>query len=191
LLDGGDYQRLGDARPRKADLRVIGATNRPLDQLKSDLAARFTLRVRPPGLSERREDVTLVAGHVLCELATRGDERLARLSGRRGGPPMSRELAVALVKHPYATHVRELSIVLSRAALESRGDVVGLTAGARALLKAPEEAADSGERQPSREALVLALERHAGVREKVWRELGLPNRYVLKRLMKRHGLGDE
>ena len=40
----------------------------------------------------------------------------------------------------------------------------------------------------AREEIVAALERHASVREKVWRELGLANRYVLKRLMKKHGL---
>jgi transcriptional regulator with GAF, ATPase, and Fis domain len=42
----------------------------------------------------------------------------------------------------------------------------------------------------SREEIAAALERHAGVRERVWRELGLANRYVLKRLMKKHGLLD-
>jgi MoxR-like ATPase len=190
LLDGGDYQRLGDARRRKADLRVIGATNRPLDQLKSDLAARFTLRLRTPGLSERREDVTLVARHILSELARRGDEGSARLPAARGVPPLSQDLAIALVSAQYTTHVRQLSVVLARAALESRGEAVELTAGARALIHPPERGADPGSRGPSREAIVLALERHAGVREKVWRELGLPNRYVLKRLMKRYDLGD-
>ena len=68
LLDGGDYQRLGDARRRTADLRVVGATNRPTGQLKADLAARFPLRVHAPGLHERRDDVMLVARHVLREL---------------------------------------------------------------------------------------------------------------------------
>ena len=36
LLDGGDYQRLGDARRRTANLRVVAATNRPMGQLKPD-----------------------------------------------------------------------------------------------------------------------------------------------------------
>jgi DNA-binding NtrC family response regulator len=36
-----------------------------------------------------------------------------------------------------------------------------------------------------------ALEKHHGVRERVWRELGMPNRHVLHRLMKKFGLGEE
>jgi DNA-binding NtrC family response regulator len=191
LLDGGDYQRLGDARRRKADLRVIGATNRPLGQLKTDLAARFALRVRTPGLHERREDVTLVARHVLRELARRGEEGMGRHLITRGEPRISRELAIALMMSAYTTHVRELSIALFRAALESRGDVVDLTSGARELLEPSGEDAAHGSREPSREAIVEALARHAGVREKVWRELGLANRYALKRLIKKYGLGDD
>jgi hypothetical protein len=35
-----------------------------------------------------------------------------------------------------------------------------------------------------------SLERHHGTREKVWRELGLKNRYALKRLIKKFNLAD-
>jgi transcriptional regulator with AAA-type ATPase domain len=190
LLDGGDYQRLGDAKRRTADLRVIGATNRPLGQLKSDLAARFALRIRTPGLTQRREDVTLLARHLLRELGKRGDKGTTRLSAT-GEPRLSRDLAVALVNAAYTTHVRELSILLYRAALESRGELVEFTPGTQELLSSYGPVEDAGAREVAREAIVLALERHGGVREKVWRELGLPNRYVLKRLMKKYGLGDD
>ena len=190
LLDGGEYQRLGDARRRTADLRVVAATNRPVSQLKADLAARFPLRVHAPGLHERREDVMLVARHVLRELVRGGDAYAARFVDDRGEPRTSSELAVALVNHLYTTHVRELSGILFRAALESTGDVVELTDGARQLLGLAGEEPTAGGREVSREEIVAALERHAGVREKVWRELGLPNRYVLKRLMKKYGLLD-
>jgi transcriptional regulator with AAA-type ATPase domain len=190
LLDGGDYQRLGDARRRKADLRVVAATNRPLGELKADLAARFLLRVRTPGLHERREDVTLVARHILRGLVKGGDAHTARLADAHGEVRLSSELAVALVNHLFTTHVRELSTLLFRAALESRDDVVELTAGTREMLGLSGERPEEGPRDVPREEIVAALERHAGVREKVWRELGLPNRYVLKRLMKKYGLGD-
>ena len=190
LLDGGEYQRLGDAKRRTSDLRVVAATNRPVAQLKADLAARFPLRVRAPGLHERREDVMLVARHVLRELVRSGDAHTARFMDARGEPRTSSELAVALVNHLYTTHVRELSSILFRAALESRGEVVELTDGARQMLGLSGGEAAAGAREVPREEIVAALERHAGVREKVWRELGLPNRYVLKRLMKKHGLLD-
>jgi DNA-binding NtrC family response regulator len=188
LLDGGDYQRLGDARRRTADLRVVAATNRPLSQLKADLAARFVLRVHAPGFHERREDIMLVAREVLRRTVLAGDPSGARFADARGEPRISGELAVALMSHLYATHVRELSSILLRAALESRGEVVELTDGARRLLSLSDDGPAQSVREVTREELVAALERHAGIREKVWRELGLPNRYVLKRLMKKHGL---
>jgi two-component system nitrogen regulation response regulator GlnG/two-component system response regulator HydG len=190
LMDGGDYQRLGDARRRTADLRVVAATNRPATQLKADLAARFPLRVRAPGLHERREDVALVAQHLLREMVRGGDAHIARFADANGEPRMSSELAVALVNHLYTTHVRELAGILVRAALESRGDVVELTAGAAQMLGLSGEEPAEVAREVARDEIVAALERHGGVREKVWRDLGLANRYVLKRLMKKHGLVD-
>jgi two-component system nitrogen regulation response regulator GlnG/two-component system response regulator HydG len=191
LLDCGDYQRLGDARRRTADLRVVAATNRPPAQLKPDLAARFVLRVRTPGLHERREDVPLVARHLLRTLARGTDALAERLRARAGEPRLSCELAVTLGHHLYTLHVRELQALLFRAALESPGDVVDLTAGTRQLLGLTGESAGAAPREVTREDVVAALDRHAGVREKVWRDLGLPNRHVLKRLLKKHGLGGE
>jgi two-component system nitrogen regulation response regulator GlnG/two-component system response regulator HydG len=191
LLDGGDYQRLGDARRRTADLRVVGATNRPVGQLKADLAARFPLRIHTPGLHERREDVTLVARHLLGGIAHGGDPHMGRFVGADGEPRVSSALAVALVHHLYTTHVRELSSVLFRAVLDSPGDVVELGGGARELLGMADAEGGDEVRDVAREEILAALERNAGVREKVWRDLGLPNRYVLKRLMKKYGIGDE
>jgi DNA-binding NtrC family response regulator len=191
FLDAGEYQRLGDARRRTVDARVVAATNRPVSQLKSDLAARFPLRVRTPALHERREDVPLLVRHLLQQLVRGGDAHTSRFAAEDGQPRVSRELMIALVNHLYTTHVRELSSVLFRAALESRGSVVELTSSAREALGLTGGATSTAlSHEISREDLVTALERHGGVREKVWRSLGLPNRYVLKRLLKKHGLGD-
>jgi DNA-binding NtrC family response regulator len=195
LLDGGEYQRLGDPRRRTADVRVVAATNRPLDQLKPDLAARFLVRLRTPALRERREDVMLVARHLLRGILA-GHAKAARLVDGAGDARVAGDLAAALVQHPFATNVRELATVLFSAVLESPGDAVELTPGARAMLGGAgvgggDGDASAGERDArdvTRDELVASMERHAGVREKVWRELGLANRYVLKRLLKKHGL---
>ncbi|HRE89765.1 MAG TPA: sigma 54-interacting transcriptional regulator, partial [Myxococcota bacterium] len=40
----GEYTRLGESKPRKADIRLIAATNRPVESLKHDFAARLTTR---------------------------------------------------------------------------------------------------------------------------------------------------
>src|SRR6185369_7117992 len=70
VLDrGGEYQRLGDSRAQRADLRVVAATNRPLDALKHDFLARLTLRLEIPSLDERRDDIPLLARHLLRRAA--------------------------------------------------------------------------------------------------------------------------
>jgi hypothetical protein len=51
VMDRGEYQRLGEARPRRARVRVIAATNRDPEALKHDLLARFPIRIRVPGLA--------------------------------------------------------------------------------------------------------------------------------------------
>jgi DNA-binding NtrC family response regulator len=198
LLDGGDYQRLGDSKKRTADVRVVAATNRPVGQLRGDLAARFPIHLHAPGLHERREDIPLLARHLLHAITAsgRGASSLvtAHPSRASGTPEITKELTAALVQHLYATHTRELTHVLFRALLDDggRSPVVHLTRGAMELLAAtkaePEPNAPRAS-EVTREALEAALARQGGVRERVWRELGLANRYVLKRLLKKHGLG--
>ncbi len=197
LLDNGEYQRLGDPRRRTADVRLVAATNRPPGQLRADLVARFAIRVSAAGLHERREDVPLLARHLLREIAA-GDAAPGAKAMSAPDPTLSKELAVALVQHLYTTHVRELANVLFRARLESTGDagVVELTAGARSLLglvlpSSGTSAPPRAREELTREALVEALARHDGVRERVWRELGLANRYVLKRLLQKHDIQDD
>jgi DNA-binding NtrC family response regulator len=190
LLDSGDYQRLGDARRRTADVRIVAATNRPIEQLRSDLAARFPIRVRAPDLHARREDVPLVARCLLRRIVAEDPASSRRLAG--ASPTLSRELTLALVRHFYATHVRELVNVLYRAALESQGPEVDLTPGAREMLGPSAGSPAVPASEVTRETILEALERNGGVRERVWRELGLANRYVLKRLMRKYGIaGDD
>ena len=192
LLDSGDYQRLGEARRRTADIRLVGATNRPIEQLRGDLAARFAVRVRAASLHDRREDVPLIARHLLRRIVA-DDVMPSRRSGsRRAQPELSKELVVALVQHLYATHVREIHNIVYRAYLDGGGAAleVGLGEGAREMLGLSGEPAAQA-REVTREAIVEALARHGGVREKVWRELGLANRYVLKRLMTKYAIADE
>ena len=85
LLDSGEYQRLGESRPRKADFRLVAATNRPDSYLKEDVLARLRIRVEVPDLNARREDIPLVARHLLRRIA-RNDPELARRYFPDGDP---------------------------------------------------------------------------------------------------------
>jgi two-component system nitrogen regulation response regulator GlnG/two-component system response regulator HydG len=191
VLDRGEYQRLGDARTRSADIRFIAATNRDASVLKPDLAARFALRVCVPGLDRRLEDVPLVARHLLRAIAARdpalGDRYFSGWNGSSGEPRFAPELIYALVTHEYTTHVRELERLLLSSVNGSRSGVLELTADVRAALR-PRATARAPD-DVARDDLRAVLARHGGVKERAWRELGLSSRHALTRLMKKLGEG--
>jgi DNA-binding NtrC family response regulator len=196
LDEGGEYHRLGEAKRRIADFRLIGATNRRPEQLKPDLLARLALRVHVHPLNERREDIPLLVIHLLRRLA-KSDPGVGRRffegwDGTTGVPRVHQELMIALVQHSYSTHVRELEALLWRALSSSRADTLTLTEEVKQALRVSrpppaimEAAADIG-----RDTVLRALEENNWVRERVWRALGLKSRFVLHRLMKKHGLAD-
>jgi DNA-binding NtrC family response regulator len=192
LLDErGDYQRLGDARRRTADLRVIGATNQPLSKLRADVGARFKIRINLPGLDLRREDIPLLVRHLMRKIASEDAVVADRFFD--GSPRRLRiapDLVLGLVSHSYKTHVRELEALLWLALTTSKGDELAFTPELRAELSSDgggPRATQAGS-LPSADDVRAALVRAGGVHEKAWRDLGLGNRYVFKRLVKKYGL---
>ncbi|MEY4549729.1 MAG: hypothetical protein RL685_5924 [Pseudomonadota bacterium] len=191
VLDSGEYQRLGDARVRVADVRFIAATNRAPRELKVDLAARFALSLPVPGLAERARDVPLLARHLIVAIAHRepllGERFCAGWDGVGGEPRFSAELSQALVLHQYTAHVRELEQLLWLSLQSSTANVLDCTEEVQRHLQLPARARHP--EQVSRAELLTALERHSGMKERVWRELGLSSRHSLSRLMRK--LGEE
>jgi hypothetical protein len=191
LMDAGEYQRLGEPRSRRADVRIIAATNRPREHLKADFLARFRHVIEVPPLRERREDLPLLVRHLLRK-ATKDDPRLfARfMADTPEGPEprVSADLIEAILRHPLTLQVRELDALLWRALAQSTGDTVDLSPAEALPVEpaAPGTYTDPADVTP--EALRAALAEHGGVQEKVWRGLGLQSRYVLRRLLKKHDL---
>ncbi|MEM6926408.1 MAG: sigma 54-interacting transcriptional regulator [Myxococcota bacterium] len=184
LLDRGDYQRLGDARNLRADLRVIGATNRAPEALKEDVLARFPLQLTVPSLDVRRADIPLLVRHLLRAVAAR-DPDLAERFFDEGEPRVTVGFVAELLTRPWPTNVRGLLGALWRAMGEQdRGTLdVGAppAAGERwDLSLAPEDLPAAH--------IQACLDAHNGVQEEVWRALGLASRFVLRRLIARHGL---
>ncbi len=194
VLDGaGEYQRLGDARPRSVDVRLIGATNRSIDMLKVDFSARFKLRIRTTGLNDRREDIPFLVQHLLTSIAHKEPATMQRfLATREGNVLRSRttpRLAKALVQHAYRTHARELESLLLRSIATSAGDALDRTPEVEDALVISEGERDSTSRtEVTADQIRASLAQHGGKREQAWRELGLSSRYALKRLMKKYGI---
>jgi DNA-binding NtrC family response regulator len=78
VLETGEFERLGSSRTRKADVRLISATNADLNaevaagRFRQDLLFRLnTIEIRLPALRERRDDIPRIAKHFLLQHAQR------------------------------------------------------------------------------------------------------------------------
>jgi DNA-binding NtrC family response regulator len=196
VLDEGEYTRLGETRPSRADLRLIAATNRGDDVFKHDVLARFKLRVVVPDLNARREDLPLLVQGLLSRIA-RQDPTIAERFFPGGDPEEPARISCGLMKqlvgHTYTTHVREVETLLWQSLQNSRGDTLEPIE-----LRAPPSEAKATPARPRAhridpndldpETIQACLDRHEGRQEPVWRELGLSSRHVLTRLVKKYGL---
>ena len=195
VLDSdGEYQRLGDSRGRRSSFRLIAATNRPVSELKHDFLARFVHRVEVPGLDERREDIPLLVDAILRRSAADNASVAQRFFERRDGklaePCLAPDFVARVLRHSFTHHARELDRLLWLAMSTAEGDYIGLTDAVANELPEVETAAATFS-DVDRDALVAALDRADGSPTKAARELGLKNRYVVLRLMKKYGIGGD
>jgi two-component system nitrogen regulation response regulator GlnG/two-component system response regulator HydG len=195
VLDAGDYQRLGEASARRSDFRLIAATNRPLETLKEDLRARFAFTLELPDLNDRRDDIPLLAAHLLRRCAER-DANLAQRLFANGDlqrePNLSFALLRALVTHRYRSNVRELETRLWHAIESSRGSELELQ-GSESRVQTQAGRVSTADGSSHDDALApdriqAVLDEHNGRVEAAWRALGLSNRYTLRRLIAKHGI---
>jgi Nif-specific regulatory protein len=121
VLESGEYARLGSATVRRADVRVVAATNRDLREMvaaggmRSDLLYRLdVIRVEMPALRDRPTDILLLSRHFL-ERWTAKHHRERRLSARAER---------MLLAYDYPGNVRELQNAIQRAVLVSRGAII-------------------------------------------------------------------
>jgi DNA-binding NtrC family response regulator len=192
VLDAeGEYHRLGEALPRRADIRLIAATNRAPEELKHDLVARLTLRLALPGLDARREDIPLLVRHILRKAAAENPDigqRFFSPDAPAGEPRVDAALIEHLLHLSYPTNVRELSALLWSAMMGSAGDRVMLTGEIRER-SAPAAAPNRPRAdEPAPEEIREALRRHENNLTTAARTLGLPTRFVLYRLIKKLGI---
>jgi transcriptional regulator with GAF, ATPase, and Fis domain len=150
VLQEGTYERVGDVRTRRADVRVVAATNRNLSgevdagRFRQDLYYRLAVYpVTLPPLRERRED--------LGELAPR---LLGRICQRLGRPALSlgAEQIAELARRRWPGNVRELINVLERAVISAAGPGDGLR-----LPAADEDGGPGGDATPGARAVAVAV----------------------------------
>ncbi len=119
ILEGHPFERVGGGTPIRVDVRVVAATNQPLEQIiregkfRRDLFYRLqVVEIHVPTLRDRRSDVRMLAEHFL--------HRFARETGRkiRGFTPAA---LARMESYDWPGNVRELKNVVERAVALARG----------------------------------------------------------------------
>ncbi len=115
LLQDGHFSRIGDKQERRAETRIICATNRDLGaeveagRFRNDLFYRINvISINLPSLRDRHEDVALLAEYFLRQLNARFE---------RDTPPFSRESLDNLSSREWRGNIRELENVVARYAI--------------------------------------------------------------------------
>ena len=200
LDEGGEYHCLGGLTTKRSRFRLLGATNREVTSLKHDLAARLVLRLEVPGLDARRDDIPCLTGHLLRRAVAKSPEAVRRFTTSSGQPRIKASLLDHLLGIGYATHIRELDTMLWRAMSESTGDAIEWHRGAAAsepvrppsspdeLASRPEATKAAAAPEPDEAEIRARLGEHRGNVARAARALGLSSRYVLYRLMRKHGI---
>jgi DNA-binding NtrC family response regulator len=122
FLQDQQYKPLGTAQHRQANVRVIAASNQNLQQLvrehsfREDLYYRLNIvSMRLPTLSERHEDIMLLAMHFL-----------KRAAGEYHSPAhkFSRDAVQKLISYKWPGNVRELENIVRQAVVMCEWDVI-------------------------------------------------------------------
>jgi len=186
VLQTGEFTPVGSSKVKRADVRVIAATNARLHEevaqgrFREDLLYRLnTVEVQLPPLRERLDDIPHLAQFFLKRIVDGG-----RTSARR----FSQDALEALVRHSWRGNVRELEHAVERAVLLASDEEIGppdlfLGAGAQGPALIERMTLDDAERH----LIQRALARCGGNVSEAARALGV-SRSALYRRLQHHGL---
>lgn len=202
VLQERKFEQVGSNETQEVDVRVILASNEPLDRLvaegrfRQDLYYRINVvQIDLPPLRERSNDIPLLAEHFLDQF---GREMGKELIG------FSDESMAALLRYTYPGNVRELQNIIERAAVLSTKQTVGADAlpahvveGQASLHPLSIVQEPNGEwepvplaealKEPERQILLRALEANNWNRSQTADQLEI-NRTTLYKKMKAFGI---
>ena len=174
-LQGGEIQRVGSGETIRVDVRLLAATNKPLEEMvqektfREDLYYRLNVvRIQLPPLRERMEDVPLLIDFVL--------KRLARDS-KVNAKTISAEAIRILLKYKWPGNVRELENLIYRSAVMAQSDTILIKDLPKELIAAVGHVnVSSGKPSPFTDDAVanIAVERPHGEASAVDARLGMP-----------------
>ena len=189
VLQTGEFHPVGSSRVRRADVRVLSATNVDVGRrgrggrFREDLLYRLnTVEMRLPPLRERREDIPLLAAHFLERQAARYGRRVTLGARRAGGAPRA-PLAGQRARARARRRARAAALRRRRGARRRPAARQRPAPRAEASARFDELTLDEAERY----LIQRALDRYAGNVSDAARALGL-SRSAFYRRLAHHGL---
>jgi DNA-binding NtrC family response regulator len=187
VLEDGHYRRVGSIQENRADVRVVAATNRPLEEgiqagtFREDLYYRLNVvTIQLPLLRGRRQDIPELVEHFLT-LRQIGSTRYR----------IEPDALEALVRYDWPGNVRELANVLERAQILAEDHVITLDDLPESLLASPVSESTRADpdhlREMERRHVVAILQRVKGNKVQAAKTLGISRR-ALYRLIAKHCL---
>ncbi|WP_029896666.1 sigma-54-dependent Fis family transcriptional regulator [Desulfohalovibrio reitneri] len=186
VLQEKEFERLGSTKTRKADVRIIAATNKDLmDEVsrgtfREDLFYRlnvFPLRVPP--LRERSEDIPPLLNHFLGRMEKEYNRRLV----------FSPAALDSLMRYHWPGNVREMENLVERLAIMVESEQIDLEdiPSQFFLGTAPQRREETTSLQDmEKREVVSALERNAFIQSRAAEELGITLRQMGYRIKKYH-----
>jgi DNA-binding NtrC family response regulator len=194
VLEDGHYRRVGSTQERRADVRVVAATNKPLEddvkagRFREDLFFRLNvIAIALPALKDRREDIPALIDHFLR----------TRQVGKAPFAVDPAAMAV-LCGYDWPGNIRELANLLERAQILAEGNTITTddlpenlvqvskpapVAGTAAAVVSPDDL-DAVEGRHVEDV----LKRHEGNKVQAAKALGVSRR-TLYRLIEKYRLG--
>ena len=122
VLQGGEFERLGSTQTRRANVRLVVATNKDLCKLVAQNRFRndlyFRLNVFPillPPLRDRRGDIPSLVRHFVGIYAERMNKQIKRIPA---------EVMEALAGHSWPGNIRELQNFIERSVILTKGNIL-------------------------------------------------------------------
>jgi formate hydrogenlyase transcriptional activator len=122
ILQEGEFERLGNPKTMKVNVRVIAATNRNLQQaiekkeFREDLYYRLNVfPISCPPLRKRKEDIPLLVKHFCQKHETKIGKKISQVSP---------EVLDALMVYDWPGNIRELENIIERALILTRGNIL-------------------------------------------------------------------
>jgi len=188
------FERVGSNKTQTADVRLVAATNRNLQEMvkagtfREDLYFRLTVvPITLPPLRERPEDIPLLANAFLREFAKENEKTVSEIRP---------EAMEAMTRYAWPGNVRELRTAMEHAVVLCRGEAVSLRdlpvnarAGAGQTEATAKQVVASGNltvKEAEKELIVRALKDSEGNRSEAAKQLGMSRRTLHRKLHAYH-----